>query len=72
MHLPVFFCCSLGFSNLSCYLFWAGKRGRRSSAGSLDSNLEVSRLQLTARRPHQLSCVPLLFLFTLLSLADAC
>lgn len=30
-------------SNLCCCMSWAGKRGRRSSAGSLDSNMEVSR-----------------------------
>lgn len=30
-------------SNLWYCMFWAGKRGRRSSAGSLESNVEVSR-----------------------------
>lgn len=30
-------------SNLWCCMSRAGKRGRRTSAGSLDSNLEVSR-----------------------------
>lgn len=31
-------------SNLWYCMSWAGKRGRRSSAGSLDSNMEVSRM----------------------------
>ena len=44
-------------SNLWYCMFWAGKRGRRSSAGSLESNVEVSRgpsgwLSCVASRPR--------------------
>ena len=52
-------------SNLWYCMFWAGKRGRRSSAGSLESNVEVSRspsgwLSCVASRPQFL---PLVFFF---------
>ena len=52
-------------SNLWYCMFWAGKRGRRSSAGSLESNVEVSRspsgwLSCVASRPRFL---PLVFFF---------
>lgn len=51
-------------SNLWYCMFWAGKRGRRSSAGSLESNVEVSR-----KPPSSwLSCVASWCLFVLLLL----
>lgn len=49
-------------------MFWAGKRGRRSSAGSLESNVEVSRspsgwLSCVTSRPRFL---PIVFFFSCL------
>lgn len=39
----------LSISNLWYCMSRAGKRGRRSSAGSLDSNMEVSWKQLVSK-----------------------
>lgn len=53
-------------SNLWYCMFWAGKRGRRSSAGSLESNVEVSRKHRSSwpscvTHPWFLCCLFLLF-----------
>lgn len=58
-------------SNLWYCMFWAGKRGRRSSAGSLESNVEVSRKHLRSASCHVLPPQSLVYICCLCFLFSA-